>query len=805
MKSQEMEKSYEVLLLRNGKLFSTVRAYTKYLAWMEGEKWKSLNKSNDYIIPDSFVEKKAKGGAVGSRESAAIDSDVEGRGGLVVGDSHAESPIGGVPFKLEDTGTKILEEGEEANIPNEVREITKEYTMTGKNHEVVHKILKLVGLKLSNKVTRVKSGDLVISKASLWDEKVRTYKGTPIQILSAINQSKGGKKIESGAVMIEDGKKKEMKKGGEIPEVAISGKMFGGVIDGNTELFDVAKGYKEMGMSNEAIFYETGYFIGLDGKWRSEIDDSSYSFNFSDQQLLKYYEDGKPIRLDLLITHHEFFRIFEKAKSIFVYLHDIDDYNFTYIDRRQDENCIAEFVYNESFPTKFNFYKINLYIDFKYIKQHGQQRKPFPHEASASLATLHECSHIFQNQRGNRRGESHFERSEQIDRRMQQIWLQLSQVLPPIERIALENRYDYFSKNKREIIEAEYFNDPAEIEAREVVTRFINKDKSFPHNLDYTARKMALGGISPESAEEDFGNFTVNRRGGYDYSGAYEKTAEKVGLVTLPKKVSGTNCSNCIFQKNKFCDHKKVLLPVTERMCCSFWDEVSFASVMVNILDADFFPDSPKESFPLNERGGYDYDGVALDRAKAADLITLPPDIAGTNCAEGNCEFGKSGFCKHPKILLPVTDRMSCSLWNNKQVHRSWGKPIDVFFIDGGEISIEKIFKNPIEDKHSVNSELWEQASDLEGGLKELVASLPVEEVAIENIIPTQDFVSEKRISEGDKLYPDFPLLIKSGNKYYVEDGHHRIIIDVLHGRPIMARVFYVDYYEAETNNHAML
>jgi len=169
-----------------------------------------------FYMSDSPKMRMAKGGEAGDGSkptTPVIDADVEGRGGLVVGDSHAD---GGVPYVLEDSGTHIEEEGEEANLPNEIKDITEVYTFKGKNHEVIHKILQLVGLKLSNKVTSVRSGDLVICKASLWDDTVRTYTGTPIQIVSAVNESEGCNHIESGATMIENGKKVEMEKGGNV-------------------------------------------------------------------------------------------------------------------------------------------------------------------------------------------------------------------------------------------------------------------------------------------------------------------------------------------------------------------------------------------------------------------------------------------------------------------------------------------------------------------------------------------------------------------------------------------------------------
>lgn len=141
------------------------------------------------------------------------------RGGLVVGDSHTE---GGVPFKLTDTGTHIEEEGDEVNIPREIADSDKVYEFKGTNYEILNKILKLGGLKLTNKVTEVKSGDIVICIKSAWDDTPRKYKGTVRQILSAINESRGCNHIESGAQMtnLETGATVSMGKGGTIPERA---------------------------------------------------------------------------------------------------------------------------------------------------------------------------------------------------------------------------------------------------------------------------------------------------------------------------------------------------------------------------------------------------------------------------------------------------------------------------------------------------------------------------------------------------------------------------------------------------------
>lgn len=177
----------------------------------------------------------------------------------------------------------------------------------------------------------------------------------------------------------------------------------------------------------------------------------------------------------------------------------------------------------------------------------------------------------------------------------------------------------------------------------------------------------------------------LNSEGGYEYSGESRKIAKRCGLVTLPNLVPATNCGNCIFNQNNFCDHYKVLLPITDKMCCAFWDDKSFMSYIRNVWKTNFFGDKSIK-YPLNKEGGYDYTGKALETARNADLITLPPGIEGTNCAAGNCMYRDNGLCIHPRIKLPVTDRMSCGWWDNTEVIRPWGKPVELEFENGGEI-----------------------------------------------------------------------------------------------------------------------
>lgn len=119
------------------------------------------------------------------------------RGGMVVGPPHNQdgTPGGGVAFVIEDTGKHIEEEGFEINVPVELRKTTEIHTFRGNNAKILDQILNLVGLSLSDKVTNVRSGDIVICVRSAWDTIERELTGTIEEILHQINTSNGCKPI----------------------------------------------------------------------------------------------------------------------------------------------------------------------------------------------------------------------------------------------------------------------------------------------------------------------------------------------------------------------------------------------------------------------------------------------------------------------------------------------------------------------------------------------------------------------------------------------------------------------------------
>lgn len=75
-----------------------------------------------------------------------------------------------------------------------------------------------------------------------------------------------------------------------------------------------------------------------------------------------------------------------------------------------------------------------------------------------------------------------------------------------------------------------------------------------------------------------------------------------------------------------------------------------------------------------NDLGGInDIDIGAIQRARKADLITLPRVVEGTNCF--NCKWIDSAkkpygkLCTHPKVKQYVNERMCCALWSAKGMY----------------------------------------------------------------------------------------------------------------------------------------
>ncbi len=95
------------------------------------------------------------------------------------------------------------------------------------------------------------------------------------------------------------------------------------------------------------------------------------------------------------------------------------------------------------------------------------------------------------------------------------------------------------------------------------------------------------------------------------------------------------------------------------------------------------------------------------------------------------------------------------------------------------EVNVTEVFKNEAdkdsEEFSKISEEFKNKAVAYEDGVNDpkfIEGNTSEEEISIDDIVPTQDTLSTvylEKPSEGT------PIVIKVGNKYYVEDGHHRI------------------------------
>lgn len=100
------------------------------------------------------------------------------------------------------------------------------------------------------------------------------------------------------------------------------------------------------------------------------------------------------------------------------------------------------------------------------------------------------------------------------------------------------------------------------------------------------------------------------------------------------------------------------------------------------------------------------------------------------------------------------------------------------------KIPTEKVFKNKVE---IVPKELRQKIDDIIN--KDEVDKLPIEEISIDDIIPTQKNITTTNLKKvkGIKDAEDEIIAVEDDGKYYVIDGHHRISNDILDGEKSVA------------------
>lgn len=81
------------------------------------------------------------------------------------------------------------------------------------------------------------------------------------------------------------------------------------------------------------------------------------------------------------------------------------------------------------------------------------------------------------------------------------------------------------------------------------------------------------------------------------------------------------------------------------------------------------FTKKAQEILKWNALGGIEpTDPETIARAQQAELKTLAQDVEGANCA--NCKWSRplpdeSFLCNNPSVMMEVTERMMCSIWEN--------------------------------------------------------------------------------------------------------------------------------------------
>lgn len=407
--------------------------------------------------------------------------DLKKRGGQVGGEFHED---GGTPFTLTDTGTHIEEELYEINVPRELLDDNKEYEYTGTNYEILGKILGKGGIKLTDKVTTVKSGDVVICIMSAWDDTKRTYKGTIRQILSAINESGGCNKIDSGATMTnhETGETKKMEDGGSARQNLEESRLYGGEMDNvpNPEMLQKAKELIKTESPLE-VWRQTGWIYNHhDGQWRFEIDDSEAKIKFSINELMDSYKNGQyEYKLSDVLDHNKFFYLYPNAREIRFIISDTIE---------QPQIILAEsgFINDE--------FTIALTINsdkYEIIRRNPKGIESLNRQTLA--ATTHEAQHFLQARHNFSRADGIREREERIKRILRETRNRAAVTTNQEEKDRLEERANQIERELYDLAYKEYIRQPQELEAVDAQNRLFLTSQERKEIPPYPLREYPYG------------------------------------------------------------------------------------------------------------------------------------------------------------------------------------------------------------------------------------------------------------------------------------------------------------------------
>ncbi len=63
---------------------------------------------------------------------------------------------------------------------------------------------------------------------------------------------------------------------------------------------------------------------------------------------------------------------------------------------------------------------------------------------------------------------------------------------------------------------------------------------------------------------------------------------------------------------------------------------------------------------------------IDRERAKAAELVTLPMDVQGKSCKSCDYFVDAESRCVNAKVDMPVTEHQACRWWANPGTFKTW-------------------------------------------------------------------------------------------------------------------------------------
>ncbi|MDE2099675.1 MAG: phage portal protein [Patescibacteria group bacterium] len=160
--------------------------------------------------------------------------------------------------------------------------------------------------------------------------------------------------------------------------------------------------------------------------------------------------------------------------------------------------------------------------------------------------------------------------SDVDDEYLADVWNRAIESLPTGATPQLTNQFD-----KALVTEAEgdkYEVRPVQAGGKQLWQVLCNGKVTDTLNTERGAKEQVAYYQQRDRENPSWNRKSLDRLGGKDPNVSAQSLAT-ADFVTLPKGVEGTNCSNCLYQKDKVCQHPKLKgQKVNDRNCCGYWD-----------------------------------------------------------------------------------------------------------------------------------------------------------------------------------------------------------------------------------------